>query len=107
MNMGWKCLGASIIRMMDYFLTHGTFRRGLTNYLESLKYDVAKQDNLWASLTKQGHDEGTLPVEMTVKAIMDTWTLQKGFPVLTVNRTKDGREATVSQVGPIFPFLVN
>ena len=28
--------GASILRMMDHFLTRGTFRRGLSNYLKAL-----------------------------------------------------------------------
>ena len=28
--------GAAIIRMMEHFLTSGTFRRGLTNYLNDL-----------------------------------------------------------------------
>merc|ERR1711970_1556377 len=77
--------GASIIRMMDKFLTTQTFRQGLTNYLTELQSDAATQDDLWRHLTVQGHKDGTLPVSMDVKTIMDTWTLQSGFPVLTVN----------------------
>jgi len=34
---------------------------------------------------------------LEVKTIMDTWTLQKGFPVITVIRDYDSNSATVSQ----------
>ena len=47
--------GVSIIRMMEHFLTKQTFRRGLTNYLNELKYKAAEQDDLWEHLTEQGH----------------------------------------------------
>ena len=50
--------GASIIRMMDKFLTTETFRQGLTNYLNDLKYAAATQDDLWGHLTEQVHTCG-------------------------------------------------
>jgi len=89
--------GASIIRMMDKFLTTATFRQGLTNYLNDKKFDAAEQDDLWHHLTVQGHKDGTLAKDMDVKTVMDTWTLQKGFPVITINRNYQDKTATVSQ----------
>jgi len=89
--------GASIIRMMDKFLTEKTFRQGLTNYLKELQYDAATQDDLWRHLTQQAHKDGTLPQSMDVKTVMDTWTLQMGFPVITVTRDYSGSTALVSQ----------
>ncbi|XP_069102239.1 aminopeptidase N-like [Argopecten irradians] len=70
--------GASIIRMMRFFLGEDTFKRGLTVRLgpdtpthlvliQSMKENKPRSD---------------------VKAIMDTWTLQMNFPVVTV--TKNG-----------------
>ncbi|KAF2365601.1 ERAP1-like C-terminal domain, partial [Trinorchestia longiramus] len=82
--------GASIIRMMNYFLTESTFRNGLTNYLIVNQYGNAAQDDLWEALTEQAHADETLPQDLTVKQIMDTWTLQMGFPVINVARTDDG-----------------
>ena len=38
----------------------------------------------------QAHKDGTMKDSMTVKAIMDTWTLQMGFPVITVANNRDG-----------------
>ncbi|XP_042215813.1 aminopeptidase N-like isoform X2 [Homarus americanus] len=78
--------GASIIRMMNHFLTETVFRRGLKTYLTDLKYKNADQDDLWRHLTKAAREEGTLAEHLSVKTIMDTWTLQKGFPIVTVTR---------------------
>jgi len=89
--------GASIIRMMDKFLTTETFRQGLTNYLTKLQFEAAEQDDLWQHLTEQGHKDGTLPLQLSVKTIMDTWTLQMGFPLLTVTRNYNSNSAKVTQ----------
>ncbi|XP_042234819.1 aminopeptidase N-like [Homarus americanus] len=89
--------GASIIRMMNHFLTESTFRRGLTNYLSSLKFANAEQDDLWRFLTDAAHEDGTLPLDTTVKKVMDTWTLQMGYPVINVMRSAAGTSASVSQ----------
>ncbi|XP_068233228.1 aminopeptidase N-like [Palaemon carinicauda] len=87
--------GATIIRMMQHFLTEATFRKGLTNYLNALKFDNAEQDDLWKYLTEAGHADSTLPAELTVKLIMDTWTLKEGYPVVSVSR--EGNSATLVQ----------
>nr|XP_053651337.1 aminopeptidase N-like isoform X1 [Cherax quadricarinatus] len=89
--------GASIIRMMNHFLTEDTFRKGLSTYLDAFKYGNAEQDDLWEHLTQAAHQDGTLPLDLTVKTIMDTWTLQMGYPVITVERSPDGTSASVSQ----------
>ncbi|KAA0203270.1 hypothetical protein HAZT_HAZT008383 [Hyalella azteca] len=82
--------GASIIRMMNNFLTEPTFRNGLTNYLTIHQYANAAQDDLWQALTVQAHADGTLSPDITVKTIMDTWTLQMGYPVINAIRATDG-----------------
>ncbi|XP_064114526.1 aminopeptidase N-like isoform X2 [Macrobrachium nipponense] len=89
--------GSSIIRMMIHFLTEASLRKGLTNYLEEFKYNNAEQDDLWKYLTMAAHEDGTLPTDLTVKTIMDTWTLQMGYPVINVTRSPDGTTATVTQ----------
>ena len=64
---------------------------------QNSKYDAAEQDDLWQYLTEQAHRDGTLPNDLTVKIIMDTWTLQMGFPVVNVHRNYNDNSATVSQ----------
>lgn len=89
--------GATIIRMMDHFLTTETFRRGLSNYLKAMRFQAAEQDDLWRFLTEQAHKDNKLSKDVTVKDIMDTWTLQMGFPVVNVQRNYETNTATVSQ----------
>uniref|UniRef100_A0A182Q4G3 Aminopeptidase N n=1 Tax=Anopheles farauti TaxID=69004 RepID=A0A182Q4G3_9DIPT len=78
--------GATIIRMMDHFLTTKVFKRGLTNYLYDKKYQSASQDDLWQYLTDEARRADIFDDHTTVKEIMDTWTLQTGFPVVFVHR---------------------
>lgn len=77
---------ATIIRMMDAFLTTEVFKKGITNFLNERKYGSANQDDLWETLTKEAHENGVLREVVTVKQIMDTWTLQTGYPVVNVSR---------------------
>nr|XP_027223184.1 aminopeptidase N-like [Penaeus vannamei] len=96
-NKVYNDLGASIIRMMTHYLTEPTFRKGLNNYLKALTYNSSVQDDLWKHLTLAAHEDGILPQEVTVKMIMDTWTLQMGYPVVKVTRSPDGTSATLTQ----------
>ncbi|XP_012230834.1 aminopeptidase N [Linepithema humile] len=89
--------GASIIRMMDHFLTTKVFKQGLTNYLNGKAYQSAEQNDLWYALTEQAHKDKVLDPSVTVKQIMDTWTLQTGFPVITVTRNYKNRGVTLTQ----------
>jgi aminopeptidase N len=41
---------------------------------------------LWEELTEQAHKDGKLPLTLTVKDIMDTWTLKKGYPIVQIKR---------------------
>lgn len=89
--------GSFMIRMMGLFLGEETLRKGVSNYLKEHKYNNAEQDDLWQALTTEAHKNGALPANLTVKAIMDTWTLQTGYPVITVKRNYGKRTAEVSQ----------
>ncbi|XP_014255315.1 aminopeptidase N-like [Cimex lectularius] len=89
--------GASIIRMMNHFLTTPVFKRGLTNYLNGRKFQSATQDDLWQALTEQAHLDNALEPDITVKKIMDTWTLKTGYPLITVTRNYKTGSALVSQ----------
>lgn len=82
---------------MDHFLTTSSFKRGLTNYLNGKAYQSADQNDLWDALTKQAHKDKVLDTGVTVKEIMDTWTLQTGFPVVTVTRNYKNGVVTLMQ----------
>lgn len=63
--------GASVIRMMQHFLSEEAFKSGIQEYLQKFKYANAIQNDLWEVMTQYGHKYGTLPKEFTVKKVMD------------------------------------
>lgn len=54
-------------------------------------------------MTEYGHKYNTLPKDFDVKKIMDTWTLQSGYPVVTVVR--NGANVTISQQKYMLPSV--
>nr|ATU82844.1 secreted Aminopeptidase-like protein [Pristhesancus plagipennis] len=77
--------GSAIIHMMHQFLGK-SFETGVSDYLKEHKYGNAEQDDLWKALTDRAHKDGILDPELTVKEIMDSWTLQTGYPIITADR---------------------
>jgi aminopeptidase N len=54
--------------------------------LGNFSYANAEQDDLWEFLTAAAREDESLDPDLTVKDVMDTWTLQKGYPLVTVTR---------------------
>ncbi|CAG9569100.1 unnamed protein product [Danaus chrysippus] len=89
--------GATLIRMMEMFLGEEAFREALHNYLIKYSYSNAEQDDLWSELNAVVMNKGALNNNMTVKQVMDTWTKQTGFPLVTVNRNYSDKSVNISQ----------
>uniref|UniRef100_A0A8C9B3T8 Aminopeptidase n=1 Tax=Phocoena sinus TaxID=42100 RepID=A0A8C9B3T8_PHOSS len=81
--------GASVIRMLSEFLTEDLFRKGLASYLNAFAYQNTTYLDLWEHLQMAVNNQSTVELPDTVRAIMDRWTQQMGFPVITVD-TKTG-----------------
>ncbi|KAJ9582424.1 hypothetical protein L9F63_003222, partial [Diploptera punctata] len=81
--------GASILYMLEKFLHQNTLRNGLSDYLNIHKYGNAETKDLWNVLSKHANQS------LDVKAVMDTWTRQMGFPLITISR--DGNVISASQ----------
>lgn len=90
--------GACLIRMMNHFLGEQAFKNGLINFLNQYKYGNADRDDLFRSLTEEGHKAKVLNESDTVKVIMDSWTEQPGFPVITAIADRKSKTLTISQV---------
>ncbi|XP_064190866.1 glutamyl aminopeptidase [Anguilla rostrata] len=69
--------GASILRMLEDWMGRDKFRDGCRKYLEDFQYRNAKTADFWRSLAAVSK----LPVE----DIMDTWTKQMGYPLLSLS----------------------
>jgi len=91
--------GASLIRMLNNSLTEEILKKGLTRYLRKWKYNNAEETDLWEALMEQIRETpgSFLPTDVTVKQVMDSWTLQDGYPVLNVTRDYNDGSATISQ----------
>nr|XP_028562045.1 LOW QUALITY PROTEIN: aminopeptidase N [Podarcis muralis] len=76
--------GASVLRMLSEFLTEDCFKKGLQSYFQAFAYGNTVYDDLWHHL-QWAVDEDRFELPGTVKEIMDRWTLQMGFPVVTVD----------------------
>ncbi|CAH8476347.1 unnamed protein product [Schistosoma guineensis] len=70
------CKGASLINMLYGYLGDSIFRSGLSFYLRRHAYSNAVTDDLWFALTSS--------CGMNVGSLMGPWTLNTGFPVLSV-----------------------
>ncbi|XP_048084131.1 glutamyl aminopeptidase [Alosa alosa] len=81
--------GASILRMLEDHLGRDTFRDGCREYLKKFTFQNAKTSDFWqaqADVSKQ-----------PVAEIMDTWTKQMGYPVLSLTVSPTGASLTQSR----------
>ncbi|KAL3824477.1 hypothetical protein ACJIZ3_020506 [Penstemon smallii] len=68
--------GSAVIRMIQNYLGDEIFQKSLASYMKMYAFKNAKTEDLWNVLTE------TSGVE--VSSIMDIWTKQKGYPVISV-----------------------
>jgi len=76
-------------------------------FIFSRKYQSATQNDLWEALTLQAHADNVLDESISVKEIMDTWTLQTGFPVITVTRDYTTGDVHLKQVTSNFESFMS
>ncbi|KAL6057849.1 Aminopeptidase [Balamuthia mandrillaris] len=72
--------GSSIVRMLANFLGEEAFKKGLNIYLNRHKYANALTEDLWAALSEASGKP--------VKELMDHWTKQDGYPVVSIVEKK-------------------
>ncbi|XP_022104276.1 aminopeptidase N-like isoform X2 [Acanthaster planci] len=85
--------GGSLLWMLEHLLTLDVFNAGIKSYLKERSYKNANAEHLWRQLTAADKDKGGLDI----KKIMDTWTLQRGYPLVTLKRSTDGRVIEATQ----------
>ncbi|KAK2503652.1 hypothetical protein MC885_015251 [Smutsia gigantea] len=81
--------GASVLRMLSSFLTEDLFKKGVASYLHKFAYNNTVYLDLWNHLQEALDSQSAIQLPFPVRKIMDRWTLQMGFPVITVD-TKTG-----------------
>ncbi|WVZ18823.1 hypothetical protein V8G54_006145 [Vigna mungo] len=81
--------GASVIRMLQSYLGAECFQRSLASYIKKYACSNAKTEDLWAAL-EEGSGE-------PVNKLMNSWTKQKGYPVVSVKVNEQKLEFDQSQ----------
>uniref|UniRef100_H3CNZ7 Aminopeptidase n=1 Tax=Tetraodon nigroviridis TaxID=99883 RepID=H3CNZ7_TETNG len=76
--------GASVLRMLSDFLSEEVFKKGLKTYLETFQFGTAVYTDLWDHLQKAVNSSEVV-LGNSVADIMNTWVLQMGFPVVTID----------------------
>ncbi|XP_026480083.1 puromycin-sensitive aminopeptidase-like protein [Ctenocephalides felis] len=79
--------GATLIKMLHNFLGEEDFQLGIKAYLNKHKYKNTQTEDLW----KAFEDASGKPVG----DVMNTWTKQKGYPILKVSMEQDGNTRIV------------
>uniref|UniRef100_A0A2H1WGU0 SFRICE_012388 n=1 Tax=Spodoptera frugiperda TaxID=7108 RepID=A0A2H1WGU0_SPOFR len=86
--------GASILRMLEGFIGPENFRHGVSDYLKKYEFGNTVTQELLSSL--EPYFKKDFP-DLNLTYIMDTWTLQMGYPVLNVKRGDEPKSFIVSQ----------
>ncbi|KAG5890983.1 hypothetical protein JTB14_037969 [Gonioctena quinquepunctata] len=85
--------GASVIRMVEGLMTEN-FNKSLNAYLRKYNFSTTVPDDLWNVLSDYV-PISNLPNGVSLTKIMDTWTNEAGFPLVTV--TSNGSNVILSQ----------
>ncbi len=71
--------GGSVLRMLEQYLGEEVFRDGIRLYLRKHSYANARTTDLWDALEENSGQP--------VRTVMDTWILQGGMPLVTLEGT--------------------
>lgn len=71
--------------MIMLALGEDVFFNGIGNYLDDRKYEAAIPTHLFEGLEKPVVGQGILPDGVTMMDVMNSWSTQPGFPVVSVS----------------------
>ncbi|XP_037080725.1 endoplasmic reticulum aminopeptidase 1-like [Pollicipes pollicipes] len=87
--------GAALLYMLMKEIGQTVFKAGLHRYLNRHMFGNTRTDDLWAAIQEASQEispsDPAAGSQVTdIKAMMDSWTLQKGYPLIQA-RLEDGR----------------
>ena len=74
--------GAAVVRMLEQYLGAHPFREGIRHYIKAHAYGNTETTDLWDAIESV--------TDQPVRAIMDSWIFQGGYPLVTVDLVNDG-----------------
>ncbi|XP_054706486.1 uncharacterized protein LOC129216302 [Uloborus diversus] len=94
--------GASVLRMLEFFVGKENFRKGISQFLKKYQFKNAKTSQLWEELS-EAYDPGN----HTISSVMKTWTEQMGFPYISVKRIRQENETHTVFMAKQMRFVKN
>ncbi|HEY5024266.1 MAG TPA: M1 family metallopeptidase [Acidimicrobiales bacterium] len=88
--------GAGVLRMLERYLGADRFRDGVRRYLEAHRLSNTETADLWDAIEEASGEP--------VRDIMDSWILQGGFPLVTVDTSEGPNPPTGTAVLRQEPF---
>ena len=74
--------GSAVVRMLEQYLGEDAFRDGIRRYLQTHQFGNTETGDLWDALEAETGEP--------VRAMMDSWIFQGGFPLLEVGTDSTG-----------------
>ncbi|KAL3288376.1 hypothetical protein HHI36_002824 [Cryptolaemus montrouzieri] len=83
--------GTVLMRMLTNLIGLTTFRNGLVHYLNENRFGDLDEENFLSALEKiDGRN-------ISLRAFLETWLYESGYPLVEVNRNYESRTASISQ----------
>ncbi|XP_066141998.1 aminopeptidase N-like [Euwallacea fornicatus] len=80
--------GASVLRMIEHIVGRDTFKLGIRKYIANNSYEPVEPQDLWDALEAVLENEDlSLPKNVTLSEVVDSWINKGGYPVLNVSLT--------------------
>ncbi|XP_053698808.1 membrane alanyl aminopeptidase [Sabethes cyaneus] len=74
--------GAVVLRMVEHAIGTEKFQNALRKYIKEREFKTSRPDNLFSALNQHG--------EAAISDFMEPWTIQSGYPLVTVTGSEDG-----------------
>ncbi|WP_053959366.1 M1 family metallopeptidase [Sulfobacillus thermosulfidooxidans] len=81
--------GASVLRMMEQYLSPDVFRQGVKAYLTRYRFANTETQDLWNSLEAVSGQP--------VRQVMESWVFQGGYPLVRAQWNEKNQEIVLSQ----------
>ena len=87
--------------MLGFELGENVLKEGVSNYLKDHLYQSGSQRDLFRTLNVLGHRARTLPQNLSLETVMESWTHVEGHPILVVTRNYRTGHIKIRQVNKI------
>jgi puromycin-sensitive aminopeptidase len=81
--------GSAVLRMLERYLGAEPFRQGIRHYLAKHSYENTETTDLWDDIEEATGEP--------VRALMDSWIFQGGYPVVRASVASDGALALAQE----------